>query len=392
MCMVRRFLTVGNKGLVIGGCHHFHTLYYSILFLVTSLIYRNMKLTRFTVILAFCAMVLPLQAQVQMPNPGFENWPGEVTASPKGWHSFNEAGGVFAKTMSNKGGPGNPAALERVAGHSGKYAVVLRCTKILGVSANGALTSGRVYMGAMGAASAKNYCYTDRANGYAFKFTGRPDSISFWAKFDMKESVYATAKAHLHTDCDFRDFVDIGQESDIASAILYFKNPKDGKWHKYKQAFKAYDKVYKATAAQAPIPTLNTWTRKPSYLLFCFSTNRYVMTGNKGDALYLDDIRLIYNKNLSAIQVDGTELYDYKKGQNDYVYFVSNTQENQFPEVTASAESPRAVVEVRQATAENPVAEIKVYHDDVYAGEAEPEVYTVRFVSLPSVYAMSEWR
>lgn len=351
-----------------------------------------MKLTRFTVILAFCAMVLPLQAQVQMPNPGFENWPGEVTASPKGWHSFNEAGGVFAKTMSNKGGPGNPAALERVAGHSGKYAVVLRCTKILGVSANGALTSGRVYMGAMGAASAKNYCYTDRANGYAFKFTGRPDSISFWAKFDMKESVYATAKAHLHTDCDFRDFVDIGQESDIASAILYFKNPKDGKWHKYKQAFKAYDKVYKATAAQAPIPTLNTWTRKPSYLLFCFSTNRYVMTGNKGDALYLDDIRLIYNKNLSFIQVDGTELYDYKKGQNDYVYFVSNTQETQLPEVTASAESPRAVVEVRQATAENPVAEIKVYHDDVYAGEAEPEVYTVRFVSLPSVYAMSEWR
>lgn len=299
---------------------------------------------------------------------------------------------MFAKTMSNKGGPGNPAALERVAGHSGKYAVVLRCTKILGVSANGALTSGRVYMGAMGAASAKNYCYTDRANGYAFKFTGRPDSISFWAKFDMKESVYATAKAHLHTDCDFRDFVDIGQESDIASAILYFKNPKDGKWHKYKQAFKAYDKVYKATAAQAPIPTLNTWTRKPSYLLFCFSTNRYVMTGNKGDALYLDDIRLIYNKNLSFIQVDGTELYDYKKGQNDYVYFVSNTQETQLPEVTASAESPRAVVEVRQATAENPVAEIKVYHDDVYAGEAEPEVYTVRFVSLPSVYAMSEWR
>ena len=351
-----------------------------------------MKLTRFTVILAFCAMVLPLQAQVQMPNPGFENWPGEVTASPKGWHSFNEAGGVFAKTMSNKGGPGNPAALERVAGHSGKYAVVLRCTKILGVSANGALTSGRVYMGAMGAASAKNYCYTDRANGYAFKFTGRPDSISFWAKFDMKESVYATAKAHLHTDCDFRDFVDIGQESDIASAILYFKNPKDGKWHKYKQAFKAYDKVYKATAAQAPIPTLNTWTRKPSYLLFCFSTNRYVMTGNKGDALYLDDIRLIYNKNLSAIQVDGTELYDYKKGQNDYVFFVSNTQETQLPVVTAFAESPRAVVEVQQATVQNPVAEIKVYHDDVYAGEAEPEVYTVRFVSLPSVYAMSEWR
>ncbi len=344
-----------------------------------------MKISRIVLVVSAFFMMFPLCAQVQMPNPGFENWPGEATSSPKGWHSFNEAAGVFAKTVSNKGGMGNPAALERVAGHSGKNAVVIRCTKILGVSANGALTSGRVYMGAMGASSAKNYCYTDRANGYAYKFTGRPDSISFWAKFNMKESVYATAKAHLHTDCDFRDFVDIGQESDIASAILYFKNPRDGKWHKYKQAFKAYDKVYKATAAQAPIPTLNTWTRKPSYLLFCFSTNRYVMSGDKGDALYLDDIRLIYNKKLSAIQVDDMELYDYRKGVNEYVYYLSSTLDGPIPVVTAQAESPRAVVTVKQATAENPVAVITVLHDDVLAGEAAPETYTVRFVPMPSV-------
>ena len=84
----------------------------------------------FRAILTIGALLLAFvsRAQVQMPNPGFENWPGEVTSSPKGWHSFDEAGGVFAKTVSNKGGVGNPAALERVAGHSGKYAVVLRCT------------------------------------------------------------------------------------------------------------------------------------------------------------------------------------------------------------------------------------------------------------------------
>jgi len=340
---------------------------------------------RFCLLLIIDAVIglFSLHAQVQMPNPGFENWPGEVTSSPKGWHSFNEAGGVFAKTVSNKGGVGNPAALERVAGHSGKYAVVLRCTKILGVSANGALTSGRVYMGAMGASSPKNYCYTDRANGYAYKFTGRPDSISFWAKFDMKGSVYATAKAHLHTDCDFRDFVDIGQASDIASAILYFKNPNDGKWHKYKQAFKAYDKVYTATANQAPIPTLNTWTRKPSYLLFCFSTNRYVMSGAKGDALYLDDIRLIYNKKLSYIQVGGQRLDGFCQEDGEYVFFAEDIRSGVLPVVYAEAESPRAVVHVRQATLENPVAVISVFHDDVFAGEAEPEHYRIRFV--PSV-------
>lgn len=345
---------------------------------------KVMKRFCFLLIIDAVIGLFSLRAQVQMPNPGFENWPGEATTSPKGWHSFDEAAGVFAKTVSNKGGVGNPAALERVSGHTGKYAVVIRCTKILGVAANGALTSGRVYMGAMGASSAKNYCYTDRANGYAYKFTGRPDSISFWAKFDMKGSVYATAKAHLHTDCDFRDFVDIGQASDIASAILYFKNPNDGKWHKYKQAFKAYDKVYKATAAQAPIPTLNTWTRKPSYLLFCFSTNRYVMSGAKGDALYLDDIKLIYNKHLSSILIDGKEFYDYRKGTDSYVCFVPSEEDGRYPVVTAVAESPRAVVSVKQASAEDPVAEIAVSHDDVLAGEAESARYRIRFITFPA--------
>ncbi len=324
-----------------------------------------------------------LRAQVQVLNPGFENWPGEVTSSPPGWHSFDEAAGVFSRTVSNKGGVGNPAALERVAGHTGKNAVVIRCTKILGVPANGALTSGRVYMGAMSASSPKNYCYTDRANGYAYKFTGRPDSIRFWAKFDMMGGVYATAKAHLHTDCDFRDFVDIGQASDIASAILYFKNPGDGRWHQYKQAFKAYDKIYKATAAQAPIPTLNTWTRRPSYLLFCFSTNRYVMSGTKGDALHIDDIQLVYNKKLSYIQVDGRMLDECGHDGGSYVCWVDAWREGALPVVCAEAESPRAVVQVRQATLENPVAVITVFHDDVFAGQAAPRRYRVRFV--PSI-------
>ncbi len=326
-----------------------------------------------------------LSAQTQVPNPGFENWPGDAHSSPKGWHSFDEAGGIFAKTMSNK--TGNPAALERVAGHTGKYAVAIRCTKILGVSANGALTTGRVYMGSMSASSAKNYCYTDRENGYAFKFTGRPDSVYFWAKFKTEKSVYATAKAHLHTDCDFKDFVDIGKKTDVASAILHFKDAGRGGWHQYKQAFKAFDKEYTATADKTPIPTVDNWTRRPSYMLFCFSTNRYVMTGSKGDALYIDDIRLIYNKALSSIQIDGVELYGFDKAQTEYVCYVPTAAlQGKLPVVTAVTESPRATVEVTQATAENPVAVITVRHDDVYSGEAEPRQYKVIFLDDHSQY------
>jgi len=118
----------------------------------------------------------------QVPNPGFENWPGAATSSPPGWHSFDEASGIFSSSVSNKGGgiSGNPNAIERVAGHSGKYACVMRCTTILGVAANGALTCGRINMSAMSASSPKNFTYTDRDHGYAFRFTGRPDSVYFW--------------------------------------------------------------------------------------------------------------------------------------------------------------------------------------------------------------------
>lgn len=335
--------------------------------------------------LCFCFLIwcpiLSLLGQTQLPNPGFENWPGSEYSSPKGWHSFDEASGPFAKTVSNKPGFGNPAALQRTAGHSGKYAVTIRCTKILGVAANGALTTGRVHMAAMTAASPKNYCYSDVNNGYAFKFTGRPDSLYFWAKFDMNGDVQATAKAHLHTQCNFRDFVDIGQESNIASAIFYFKDAGKGKWHQYKQPFKAYDKVYKATAAQAPIPTLKTWTRKPTHMLLSFSTNRNVMSGSKGDALSIDDIRLIYNKLLSSISVDDVEVADFCKSKKNYVAPCDKSAWTEgFPVVKAHTESPRAVADVQQATFANPVAIITVYHDDVYSGEAEPVVYCVRFV------------
>lgn len=336
---------------------------------------------------AFCVGHLFAQKQyiTQVPNPGFENWPGAVTSSPPGWHSFDEASGIFSSSVSNKGGgiSGNPNAIERVSGHSGKYACVMRCTTIFGVAANGALTCGRINMSAMGASSPKNYTYTDRNNGYAFRFTGRPDSVYFWAKFSMKGDITATAKAHLHTDCDFRDFVDIGQSSDIASAILNFRDAGNGHWYHYKQAFKAFASSQKATADKTPMPTLSTWTRRPSYMLFSFSTNRFVEKGSRGDALYIDDIRLVYNKALSCIELDGESMMHFNKGQLHYTYYVPMASvQNGYPVVTAEPESSRATVEVRQASLSCPIATVTVYHDDVYNGEAEPRVYTIQFVPI----------
>jgi hypothetical protein len=196
----------------------------------------------------------------------------------------------------------------------------------------------------------------------------------------MKGNVTASAKAHLHTDCDFRDFVDIGQPSDIASAIFYFQDKGNGQWHQYKQAFKAFASPQKATAEQAPIPTLDNWTRRPSYLLFSFTTNRYVMKGTKGDALYIDNIQFIYNKKLSMLYIDGTELPDFSSDREEYVCFFDPKGLPSLPHVDAVTESPRAEVSIRQATMSNPVAEVTVVHDDVISGTASPKVYRILFL------------
>ena len=107
------------------------------------------------------------------------------------------------------------------------------------------------------------------------------------------------------------------------------------------------------------------------------------MKGSKGDALYLDDIRMIYNKALSSIQVDGVEINNFHKETLEYTYYYSpSLTRGLLPQIETQTESPRATAQVEQASLQNPEAIITVSHDDVESGEAEPRIYRVRFVPI----------
>ena len=330
------------------------------------------------IIISLLSITIMVSAQTQLPNADFEQWTSTAVgnAMPKYWHSFADADcqlkGIYAW--------GCPCMLKnhsnRVAGHSG-YGCEIFSAFIGGVAlVNGVLTTGQMQFATPDANSADNHNYTDKNNSAghsaAIPFTGRPDSVSFWCKFVMKRpSNVAMAKFHLHGNVAYKDIsthqAGTPQKGKIGNAFCEIKDPNDQKWHQYSYKFTYYNDL------NQKVSTANN----PNYILVTFSTNKVTKGGNNGDKLIIDDIRMIYNKQLAEIKLDEMPLYAFEPSTNDYVVYGDH---NNLPLVSAIAQSPNATVSIEQANTENNyTARIIVAHDD---GEA---YYTVRFADLPTL-------
>lgn len=307
-------------------------------------------------------------AQTQVQNRNFEQWTStdNGNAIPKYWHSYADGDCQLKGIYSWGCGPMTKNHSNRVSGHSG-YGCEIYPVTLAGNLVNGVITTGQMRFASPDNNSTENNTFTDKDNtvghNAAMKFTGRPDSVYFWCKFDMKKpSNVASAKFHLHGNSAYKDIsthtAATAQKGKVGNAFCDIKDPNDHKWHQYKFKFTYYDeqnKVVKSTS------------RTPSYILVCFSTNKIAKGGNNGDKLAIDDIEMIYNKRLSNIEVNGELLPGFHPDKTDYTFYCDS--HSQLPVFTADAQSPNASVRVVQPTAENGfTARIIVTHDD---GEKE---------------------
>ena len=328
--------------------------------------------------ISLICMAAMLSAQTQLPNADFEQWTSTATgnALPKYWHSFNEADcqlkGIYAW--------GCPCMLKnhsnRVAGHSG-YGCEIYSAFIGGVAlVNGVMTTGQMRFATPDTKSEANHNYTDKENSAghhaAIPFTGRPDSVSFWCKFEMKNpSNVAAAKFHLHGNVAYKDVnthqANTPQKGKVGNAFCEMRDPNDRKWHQYKYKFTYYNSQNQVVGTAS----------NPSYILVTFSTNKITKGGSAGDKLVIDDIKMIYNKRLASVEVDGFPLPGFHPDQCEYEMYADV---NTLPVVTATAQSPNATVIVEQPCWDNHfTTRITVTHDD---GE---KVYMVRFMPLPEM-------
>ena len=242
----------------------------------------------------------------QIPNGDFETWSFDGDNLPNNWNSFQTADGGWSGTAYKQSDRQVARSDIKRPGSKGGSSCKIWSRAVLGVVAQGNITTGRVHAGATKAESEKNYNYSDR-DGYntnskgiknpcAMSFTGKPDSIVVWVKFNPAKDLtdYPNAKfsAVIHDD---HDYISYGLASSdnatnksyiVASAVkLIGKN--GGNWQRIS------------------LPFQYTSNKTAKYIQLNASTNSYPGKGTKNDVLYIDDIEVIYNSVTLSIGSSG---------------------------------------------------------------------------------------
>lgn len=302
------------------------------------------------------------QAQYQLPNPGFEQWDGSsATAEPVHWNSFATSDGSYASMAS---APHHYHRQGGRPGSTGSSYLTIYTKSILGIKANGNMTTGRIHAGALSASSSDNYNYTQRSNAdHRQPFTGTPDSMYVWVSFYAgSSSSHAQVTAYLHGDNDFRAPNDEGNTSlycGIAQASFTrtTTSASSMQWQQLKVPF-----VYSGSSTA-------------NYMLINLTTNATPGGGAANDSLSIDDIEFVYSAWLSGITVGGEPIDGFEKGVMAYSLHVDDLE----AEVNATTEVSDATVTVsRQSVSDTTV---RVTIDVVAEDNTTMRTYTVTLSS-----------
>lgn len=253
-------------------------------------------LKKLSTLLIFSILSINLTAQFgpQIENRDFEQWTSrdeQSVSEPVHWHSGGTATGTFSGFVSSQIELSNHAR----PGSSGNKSVKIYPTSVLGITANGNLTNGRMNAGSMSATGSGNYNYTQRSNGaFNSPINQLPDSIAVWVCFRSQSSTdKAQVKAVVHGDADYKLIADGTEEPanmHVATAALSFTRTST--------AGGSY------TWRRLSIPFVNNGPcTDVRYILMTATTNETPGTGSTEDDLFVDDILLIYSPTLSMGQL-----------------------------------------------------------------------------------------
>lgn len=212
-------------------------------------------------------------------NGDFEEWDGSgKEIEPCHWNSFMSASGSGMAYSAARAQQVDVSADVR-PGSSGTKSACIYTRSILGIIANGNLTTGQIHVGSVSASSSSNYNIT-RSNHSDFHqvITSKPDSIRFWVKFKCPDaSQMARMSATLHDSCDYRDPETSSDASHVVAKAYKEFSTQKGEWSCYTIPF-SYD-----------FPA-----QSPKYMLITFTTNKEAGKGSSSDTLFVDDVELIY--------------------------------------------------------------------------------------------------
>ena len=260
----------------------------------------------------------------QIKNSGFENF--KSNGEPFAWHGFKSATGGLASMA-----PGSLTS--STDSHSGSKSAVMTSGSLFGVVGNGTMTTGRLNAGSAFATDPTNCSRMDisdtitDANGDPFYTVmhGRPDGITFWAKFVPKSTSYRASMSAIITDGTYYQDPENTTYTNKLATAKDISNIASCDWTEFSVPFNYIDNNITGQA-----------------LLVTFSTNSTPGGGAKGDVLYIDDVTLVYNAAITGITVKGTALEGFAQDVYEYNFELADGETFSDADIEATYISPHA--------------------------------------------------
>lgn len=260
----------------------------------------------------------------QLPGSDFEEfhtatYNTSTSSEPNGWHSFMSATGKLTSFVSSVTHTWESTDVRTNAESGSTKCVKVASSAVLGQSANGTITTGRLNANNIFASHSSNCSSLDLSsteldgNGDPFYavLNNKPDSIKVWVKF------HAGTK-NKHPQASLSALLTNGE---------YAQDPENN----------TYAANILARASKTDIATSDEWqlisvpftygenNETPKGALVTLSTCATPSGGSTSDTdpdvLYVDDVELVYNAGFKSIKFNGEEISDkfdeYGSWEND---------------------------------------------------------------------------
>ena len=280
----------------------------------------------------------------QVPNPSFEDWSGakfDGKIQPASWNVSNieQVGIKFNLTHQE-------------AGHSGKYSLMVQDTEVgaMGITevSPGYFSLGKPWSHLEGLDTKTATAGT--SGGLTFKY--RPDTMSVWVKriganVD-KEDFYllyyawsGTAKSSKYKskDGNCTSISQVNEESDIRLALDANECGTDQAANQIAEGMWREKKVYgEWTNIRVPIYYFSD--NVPEMMNIIFSASNYpnyrANSGlYNGNALYIDDVELIYSSKIQKLYINGREWKGFNPNSTEEQLYSLGRSATNLPKIEA---------------------------------------------------------
>lgn len=236
----------------------------------------------------------------QIGNGDFEDWRGVTSSNhaPDNWNSFETGEGQYAGLSSAQQ---VKMVEDHRPGSNGFYCANIYSRSVLGIVAQGNLTTGCINAGATSASNKANYNFSKTSDPKKSETLSKvPTAIRFWAKFVPAAVNAQHPNAHMeavvHDNTNYITYSSPSYESAAEKAHVIAKARKDfpttnGEWVEFTAPFELT-----GNAADGQL-----------YIIVNLATNADPGQGQSGDQLYIDDVELLYDTEYDEVPVVKSE-------------------------------------------------------------------------------------